>query len=301
MDTLNLRLFVLASELLNISAAGRQLGLAPAAASARLAKLEHEFGADLLHRSTRKVALSMEGEEFLPFAREILAQEEAAKAAMGQGSVAPHGTLRFTAPSSFAQLYIAPILPEFTSAFPDVALDLKFSDTTVDLIEGSFDLALRNNAAEDSSFKARKLADDTRVLCAAPEYLEQHGTPQHPDDLTDHQLIAFKNRGPRRLVGADGLEGTFAPRMAKCQLLFDDGTSQKAATIAGGGISGNSLWSVHRELREGSLVRVLPDYQIDDGAKLWLVYPKANVLSLKVRAFLDFLLMKIGKSPPWLR
>lgn len=300
MDTLNLRLFVLASELLNISAAGRRLGLAPAAASARLAKLEHEFGADLLHRSTRKVALSMEGEEFLPFAREILAQEEAAKAAMGLGSFKPHGTLRFTAPSSFAQLYIAPILPEFTAAFPDVILDLKFSDSTVDLIEGSFDLALRNTAAEDSSFKGRKLADDMRILCAAPRYLEQYGTPHHPDELTRHHLIAFKDRRPRRLAGPQNAASAFDPRTSKCQMLFDDGTSQKAATVAGGGISGNSLWSVHRELREGSLVRVLPEYHIDDGAKLWLVYPKANVLSVKVRAFLDFLLAKIGKSPPWL-
>lgn len=301
MDTLNLRLFVLASEMLNISAAGRQLGMAPAAASARLAKLETELGSDLLHRSTRKVALSMEGEEFLPFAREILAQEEAAQAAMGLGSCTPHGTLRFTAPSSFAQLYIAPILPKFTQAYPQVSFDLKFSDSRVNLIEGSFDLALRNSSAEDSAMKGRKLADDTRVLCAAPAYLDQHGVPDSPADLAAHQLIGFGEPHARRLRASDGREGLFDPRASEGRLWFDDGMSQKAATVAGAGISGNSLWSVHRELRDGSLVRVLPEYEIADGATLWLVYPKTNVLSVKVRAFLDFLLAEVGRVPPWLR
>lgn len=301
MDTLNLRLFVLASEMLNISAAGRQLGMAPAAASARLAKLENELGSDLLHRSTRKVALSMEGEEFLPFAREILAQEEAAQAAMGMGSCTPHGTLRFTAPSSFARLYIAPILPKFMEAYPQLSLDLKFSDSRVNLIEGSFDLALRNSSVEDSAMKGRKLVDDTRVLCAAPDYLDRHGMPETPEDLTAHQSIGFGDPAPRHLRTSDGREGVFDPRAAGGRLWFDDGMSQKAATVAGAGISGNSLWSVHRELCDGTLIRVLPEYEIADGATLWLVYPKTNVLSVKVRAFLDFLLAEIGRAPPWLR
>ena len=112
MDTDGVRLFVLAADMLNISAAGRRLGLAPAVASARLSKLETQLGADLLHRSTRKVSLSLEGAEFLPFAREILAQEDAALAALGHGSSEVKGTLRFAASSTFAQLFIAPILPE---------------------------------------------------------------------------------------------------------------------------------------------------------------------------------------------
>lgn len=301
MDTLNLKLFVLAAEQLNISAAGRQLGMAPAAASARLAKLEHDLGADLLHRSTRKVALSLEGEDFLPFAREILAQEEAARAAMGQGDCTPRGTLRFTAPSSFAQLYIAPILPRFLRAHPDLQLDLHLSDGHLNLIEGSFDLALRNAALDDSSFKSRKLADDHRILCAAPDYLAQFGTPRHPADLSAHHLIGFRNMQPRRLIGPDGTTGMFDLRAGICQLRLDEGISQRNATLAGAGISYNSLWSVHRDLSAGRLVQVLPDYRIDDGVGLWLVYPKANVLSVKVRVFLDFLISEIGQAPPWQR
>lgn len=299
MDTLSLRLFVLAAEKLNISAAGRDLGFAPAAASARLAKLEHEFGADLLHRSTRKVSLSVEGEEFLPFAREILAQEDAAKAAMGRGSAKPHGTLRFAASSTFAQLYIAPIVPKFLNKYPDVDLDLRLSDSRFDLIEGSFDLALRNTPLDDTSFKGRKLADDTRILCASPEYLEENGIPEKPSDLKTHQLIGFRDHTARPLIGPNGEEASFDPKAGRCRLLVDDGVSQKLATMAGAGISYNSLWSVHNELSHGTLVRVLPDHVIEDGSVLWLIYPKTNVLSLKVRVFLDFLLSEIGRSPVW--
>ncbi len=299
MDTESVRLFVLAAEKLNISAAGRELGMAPAVASARLAKLEKALGADLLRRSTRKVALSLEGAEFLPYAREILAQESAAHAALGRGNVTATGTLRFTAPSTFAQLYIAPILPEFLALHPGISLDLRLTDMEFDLIQGSFDLALRNSALADSSLKGRKLADDMRILCASPEYLNQHGTPMHPDELATHQLIAFKEPSPAQLIGRDGKIGQFNPRLAGCRLIVDDGLSQKIATLAGAGISMNALWSVHRELADGSLVRVLPDYRVDDQAALWLVYPKSNVLTVKVRIFIDFLLAKFGNVPAW--
>jgi len=299
MDTDSVRLFVLAAEKLNISAAGRDLGMAPAVASARLAKLENTLGADLLHRTTRKVVLSLEGTEFLPFAREILAQEASARAAMGQSSSAPTGKLRFTAPSTFAQLYIAPLLPEFLRLFPGISLDLRLSDSQFDLIEGSFDLALRNSALEDTTLKGRKLADDTRILCASPDYLKQFGTPQHPSELTKHQLVAFRDQSPRKLIGPKHATGMFEPRQSECRLVVDDGLSQKLATLAGAGISINAQWSVHREILNGSLIRVLPKYQVDDQSALWLVYPKSNVLSAKVRTFIDFLLEKIGKSPVW--
>ncbi len=299
MDTESVRLFVLAAEKLNISAAGRELGMAPAVASAKLAKLEKALGADLLRRSTRKVALSLEGAEFLPYAREILAQEDAARAALGRGDVTATGTLRFTAPSTFAQLYIAPILPEFLALHPGISLDLRLTDMEFDLIQGSFDLALRNAAIADSSLKGRKLADDTRILCASPEYLDQHGAPTHPAELATHQLIAFKEQSPIELVGRQGQTGQFHPRLAGCRLVIDDGLCQKVATIAGAGISMNALWSVQRELADGSLVRVLPDYRVDDETALWLVYPKSNVLTAKVRIFIDFLLEKIGKDPVW--
>lgn len=299
MDTESIRLFVLAAEKLNISAAGRELGMPPSVASARLAKLEKALGADLLRRSTRKVALSTEGAEFLPFAREILALENAALAAMGVGNVQVSGTLRFTAPSTFAQQYIVPLVPEFLEKYPGVSLDLRLSDMEFDLIEGSFDLALRNSVLPDSNLKARKLADDRRIFCASPEYLEKHGCPQQPEDLHAHQLIAFKSQTSVALTGPGGKKSQVEYRRARSRLIIDDGLSHKIATMAGAGIGLQALWSVHRELAEGSLVQVLPDYRMEKEPALWLVYPKSNVLTAKVRAFIDFLVERIGRTPPW--
>ena len=300
MDIEGIRLFALAAEKLNISAAGRALGMAPSVASAKLAKLETELGADLLHRSTRKVTLSLEGAEFLPYAVEILAQERTARAALGLGNSVVTGTLRFAASSTFAQHYIVPIIPTFLARYPGLSLDLRLSDLPFDLIEGSFDLALRNQALEDSSLKARKLADDIRILCAAPHYLEEHGPPRRPNDLSQHQLISFQRQSARRLVGPGGEVGVFDPQQANCRLTLDDGLSVRLATKAGAGISINSLWSVYADLRDGSLIRVLPDFHVEDQAALWLVYPKSNMLTSKVRVFIDYLLEEIGHAPPWL-
>ncbi|WP_415920952.1 LysR substrate-binding domain-containing protein [Tateyamaria sp. SN6-1] len=299
MDTDGVRLFVLAAETLNISAAGRRLGMAPAVASAKLARLEHSVGADLLHRTTRKVSLSVEGADFLPFAREMIAQEDAALAALGHGSAQVSGTLRFAAPSSFAQLYIAPILPRFLERHPELTLDLRLSDLQFDLIEGSYDLALRNAPLLDTSLKGRKLADDRRILCASPDYLAAHGTPEVPEDLAHHRLIAFRDLRPRALTNGEGAMASFDPSAARAQLIIDDGLSQKGATLAGAGISLNGLWSVYDALSSGDLIRVVPDYEAAEDNVLWLIYPKSNVLSPKVRVFLDFLIAEIGSPPPW--
>lgn len=299
MDTQSLRLFVLASEKLNISAAGRMLGMAPAVASTRIAKLERLLGVELLHRSTRKISLSSEGQDFLPYAREMIAQEVAALAALGQGQTKITGTLRFAAPSTFAQIYIAPLLPRFMDTYPDLTLDLHLSDAQFDLIEGSYDLALRNSVLKDSSLTARKLGPDKRILCASPGYLEHYGQPQDPGDLAAHRLIAFRDLEPRILMSPAGIEATFEPRQAAHRLVLNDGFTQKQATLNGAGISINSLWLVHEEIANGTLQQVLPGYSFVEQPDLWLIYPKSNVTSAKVRVFMDFLIKHIGKAPAW--
>ncbi len=218
---------------------------------------------------------------------------------MGKTSGTVSGTLRFTAPSTFAQLYIIPILPRFLNRHLDLTLDLRLSDTPFDLIEGSFDLALRNAPMVDTSLKGRKLAEDDRLLCASPDYLKAHGTPIHPSDLKAHTLIAFRHMRPRTLRNDRGQSAIFDPSGAKCQLIMDDGLSQKRVTLAGAGISLNALWSVHDALAAGDLIQVLPGYKGADDDALWLIYPKSNVLSPKVRVFMDHLIAEIGKTPPW--
>lgn len=299
MDLESLRLFVRAAEKLNISAAGRDLGLAPAVASARLAKLEREVGAELLHRSTRKVSVSIEGEEFLPFAREILAQRDAAMAALGQGRPNASGTIRFAASSSFAQLYIAPILPEFLERHPEINLDLRLSDAQFDLLEGSFDLALRSGVLDDSSLKARKLADASDILCASPEYLARAGSPGSPGELANHSLLAFRQLEDQVELLCNGMRKTVTMQGDHTRIELDDGASQRLATKAGLGISLNARWNVDNELCDGSLVEVLPEWEVVSDRALWLVYPKSNVLTAKVRVLIDFLVEKIGHNPPW--
>lgn len=300
MDTNGIKLFVLAAETLNISAAGQQLGLTPSVASAWLSKLETQVGADLFHRTTRKVSLSIEGKEFLPYAKEILAQQESALAALGRGNPNVSGTLRFAASSTFAQRYVIPILPEFLERYPDINVELMLSDSQVKLIEGGFDLALRNLAAEDSSLIGRRLASDTRVLCASPKYIELHGTPKKPEELTHHQLLVFMNAKTRKLTTQSNQQTyNFPPANTKPRVVCDDGASMRIAAKAGLGICMSSLWNIHEDLVDGSLIRVLPDYQIDDQSAVWLVYPKSNVLTAKVRVFIDYLLEKIGTPPIW--
>lgn len=299
MDTDSLRLFVMAAERLNISAAGRALGIAPAVASARLAKLEQELGADLLRRTTRKVSLSLEGAEFLPYAREILAQSDAAKAALGQGAQTAKGTLRFAAPSSFAQRHIMPLLPELQALHPDLTVDFRLSDSRVDLIEGSFDLALRSAPLTDSSLKGRKLADDTRVLCASPDYLRERGTPRHPDELAGHSFIAWSGLSPREMIDRGGATATLDPAAMTCRTILDDGDAQLSATLAGLGLSANSLWIAADDIAEGRLERVLPEWRMNDRSVLWLVYPRSNVLTPKTRLFMDFLIERLGNRPDW--
>lgn len=273
--------------------------MAPAVASTRIAKLERLLGAELLHRSTRKISLSSEGQDFLPYAREMIAQEEAALAALGQGQTKVGGTLRFTAPSSFAQMYIAPLLPKFMETYPDLTLDMHLSDAQFDLIEGSYDLALRNAVLEDSSLTARKLADDRRIFCASPAYIEKYGEPNGLDDLTFHRLIAFRDLNPIGLIHNDFGPAEFDPKQAARRLVLNDGMTQKLATLNGAGISLSSLWLVHKEIENGTLQHVLKDYEIVEQPSLWLIYPKSNVVSVKVRVFMDYLIENIGKAPAW--
>lgn len=293
MDTNALRLFVAAADRLNITAAGRDLGFAPAMASNRLAKLERDLGVELLHRTTRKISISQEGAAFLPYAREILAQVDAGRAALGEGTLAPNGKLRFAAPSSFAQLHIIPLLPEFQTLYPGITLDLRLSDTRLDIIEGSFDLALRSAPLEDSSLMGRKLADDTRVFCASPAYLEQYGVPEVPEDLEAHRFLSWSDMTPRQITHIDGNTALIDPTKTMCRMILDDGTSQRLATLEGLGISINSLWSVAQDVRAGRLLRVLPDWCLNDQSVLWLIYPKSNVLTPKVRCFMDFLISRL--------
>lgn len=183
MNIEHLRLFIRVAATQNISAAGAELGLSPAVASSHLNKLEEGLGVRLIHRTTRRVALTEEGKAFLAHAEEVLASVEAARASVGAGQASPSGTLRVSAPASFGRMHLVPAVGEFLKHYPDLNVEFRLSDSIVDLVEGGFDVAIRNAELKDSTLIARKLATDNRIICASPGYLEQYGEPTSPEQL----------------------------------------------------------------------------------------------------------------------
>ena len=290
----DLNLFVRIAQLRSISSAARDLGVTPASASARLAALEKRLGARLLHRTTRQVTLTEDGLAFLPHAENVVLAAEAARAALGREHAAPRGTLRVAAPASFARLHIVPALPEFCRRYPDLTIDLRMSDSVVDLVEGAFDVAVRYAELRDSSFVARRLALDRRVLVASPDYIKRQGRPETPDDLAGHAclVVGTLDLWTFQRKGEDVIERRVSPI-----LRINDGVAIRDAACAGLGIALMASWCAADELRSGELVPVLADYPLVSTQTLWALYPSSRELAPKVRVLIDWLTERFGGQP----
>ncbi|MEZ9595426.1 LysR family transcriptional regulator [Shewanella sp. 10N.261.52.F9] len=295
MNLEHLKLFVRLASTHNISLAGQELGLSPAVASVHINKLEESLGVRLLHRTTRKVSLTEEGESFLPHALEVLATAEAARAAVGAGFSSPSGTLRVTAPASFGRLHMVGAMKSFMQQYPDLTVDLRFSDTIIDLVDGGFDVAIRIAELKDSSLIARKLASDRRVVCASPAYIKEHGAPATPQELSNHQCINLMNLDTWSF---ETDKGPFSIKTKGC-FRTDNGDAMRDATIDGLGLSVNSIWSVYQQLVSGELVEVLTDYPFASNASIWAIYPSSRLIAPKVRAFIDFFNQYYGQPAYW--
>lgn len=296
MNISDLTLFVRIAQLSSISAAARDLGITPAGASARLASFERELGARLLHRTTRVATLTEDGRAFLPHAEHLLDAADAAKAALGGEQASPRGTLRIAAPASFARMHIVPGLRDFIGRYPDLKLDMRISDSIVDLVEGAFDVAVRYAELGNSSFVARRIAPDRRVLTASPEYLDRCGHPTTPDDLDAHACLVVGRLDLWTFAGAGGKD--IAKRVTPT-LRINDGGAVRDAARAGLGIALMATWCAADELRSGALVPVLPDYPLVSTQTLWAIYPSARELAPKVRVFIDWLVERVGPAPYW--
>lgn len=296
MDTGDLTLFVRIAQLASISAAARDLGITPAAASARLAALERRLGARLLHRTTRLATLTEDGRAFLPHAEHLLDAAAAALAALGREQTAPRGTLRIAAPSSFARLHIVPGLPDFMGRYPDLRLDMRISDSVVDLVEGAFDVAVRYADLGDSSFVARRIAPDRRVLVASPDYLDRHGHPAALDDLDAHACLVV---GTLDLWTFEASNGEKIEKRVTPALRINDGEAVRDAARTGLGIALMATWCAAQELRAGTLVPVLAAHPLVSTQTLWALYPSSRELAPKVRVFIDWLVTRFGPFPYW--
>ena len=291
----HLQLFVRVSATHNISQAGQELGLSPAVASTYLNKLEESLGVRLIHRTTRKVSLTEEGTAFLPHAEDVLASADAAKASVGVGISSPAGTLRIAAPASFGRMHLVPALKPFLQKFPQLNIDLSLSDTIVDMVEGGFDIAIRNSQLKDSTLIARKLATDKRILCAAPEYVETVGEPESPEDLRLHNCIVLKGIDSWSFQTDSGVTHI----KTKGNFRTDNGEAIRDACVSGLGITINSTWSAYQYLKRGELIQVLEDYPLVSDTAIWAIYPSSRLLAPKVRVFIDYLAAHFGESPYW--
>ncbi|MBQ4861528.1 LysR family transcriptional regulator [Pseudoalteromonas sp. MMG013] len=295
MNNEHLRLFVRIAVTHNISMAGSELGLSAPVASMHINKLEEALGVKLIHRTTRKVSLTEEGREFLPHAEAVLNAVDSAKASVGAGSFTPQGTIRVAAPSSFARMHIVPALNGFVKQYPELKIDLRQSDSIVDMVEGGFDIAIRNASLNDSTLVARKLTRDHRIVCASPDYIKEYGEPSTPQDLLNHQCINFIGIDSWLFNTPDGLK-KIKPKGA---IRIDNGESTRDACMNGAGLTLCSIWCAYKALKTGELVQVLKEYPVESDTAIWAVYPSSRLLAPKVRAFIDYFKAYYGDIPYW--
>jgi len=291
----DLELFARVVERGNLTEAGRGLGHSPATVSKRLARLEEALGARLLNRTTRRVSPTDEGLNFYDRVNPIIADLKEAEAETTQSAHCPHGTLRVTMPTGFGRQHIAPFLPEFMARYPRVSLDVILSDAISDLVGEGIEVALRVAELNDSTLVARKLADNTRAIVASPDYLRDHGRPEKPGDLKGHTCIVMHGQEQWRFVGPKGAESV----KVSGRMTTNSGDVLREVAIAGLGITMKSLWDIGQDLRDGTLVQLLEDYEVNPGVAIYAVYPSARHLSARTRAFIDFIVEKFTPLPPW--
>ncbi len=297
MDNLgDIRLFVEAAQLGSLSAAGRKLGLTPAAASARLQKLEGGLKTRLFERTTRQLRLTDEGRLYLNCCRQALRALDDAEALLQAGRNAVRGKVRISATSDFGRNLLMQWLDAFNALYPDVSFALTLSDSLSNLVQEDIDLAIRFGVPQDSALAARPLAPNRRVLCASPAYLAKHGEPRDPHDLARFDCIVLGTAsGPInewRFTRGDEVQRYTVPLDTARET--NDGAIAREWALRGYGIVVKSMWDVEADLRADSLRVLLPDWRYPD-APLHALYHRNRFMAPRVRVLLDFLATRFAQ------
>ena len=296
METLgDIRLFVEAANQGGLSAAGRKLGLSPAAASARLVKLEASLNARLFERTTRQLRLTEEGRMYLAHCQQAIQALDDARAALQAGRSVIRGKVRVSATSDFGRHVLKGWLDEFNVLYPEVTFALALSDSLSNLVEDDIDLVIRFGVPPDSSLVARRLAPNRRVLCASPAYLSIHGIPDHPGDLDrfDYIVLSSASGSANEWRFSRGSEvETFSVPLERARET-NDGALAREWAIDGHGIVMKSVWDVGADLRAGRLHILMPDWRSPD-VPVHALYQRSRYMAPRVRALLDFLIERFG-------
>ena len=289
--------FVRVVEANGFSAAAPALGLTPSAVSKLITRLEARLGVRLLQRTTRAIKLTQEGEVFYAAARRIVGEIETLENQIAGQSGTPSGTLRVTTSLAFTTHQLAPVLAEFMARHPLVQIELLPTDRVIDMVEEGIDVAVRIGRLADTSFMARKIGEDKRLICAAPSYLARHGTPRRPEDLARHKCIVsrdhtYLNRWSFKVDGRP-VEIDVRGRVA-----VSEGEAQMQLALQGIGIVRLTRLTLAQAIRDGKLVPLLGDFSADEPVGIHAVYPHRRHLAPKVPAFVNFLIEKFT-PPPW--
>lgn len=296
MDRLDaMKVFVLAVDEGSLAAAGRKLGRSPAAVSRAIAFLEERVGAELLHRTTRSIKLSEDGERYVEVCRRVLTELEEAENIATGARAAPRGLLTITAPVVSGEMVLRPILDAFLDAYPTVSAKLLLFDRAVNLIEEGVDVALRIGPLADSAMIAMRVGDISRVVVAAPRYLKQHPRIVEPGDLAKHQIVAMAHL-PNSWTFAPQA-GSSAPRTVQFspRLIVNSTYAAVASAVAGRGVARMYSYQVAEPLARGDLEIVLAD-QEDPQMPAHLICPQGRLSVPKVRAFTDFAVPRLKKQ-----
>ncbi|CAG2157944.1 LysR family transcriptional regulator [Cupriavidus numazuensis] len=286
----DIRLFVEAANLGSLSAAGRKLGLSPAAASARLVKLESALRTQLFERTTRKLRLTNEGRIYLAHCQHALQTLEDAHAMLHAGHTQVSGRLRVSATSDFGRSMLRRWLDEFNEEHPNVSIALVLSDSIQHLLHDDIDIAIRFGVPADSTMIAKRLADNRRALCASPRYIQKFGVPVHPDDLSEHRFILLSSASGVANdwhFTRDGETVQFSAPVASSRET-NDGALAREWAVEGRGIAMKSIWDIAADLRDGRLELLLPEWRCPD-LPMNALFQRNRYMAPRVRVLLDFL------------
>ncbi|WP_372821789.1 LysR family transcriptional regulator [Pseudomonas parafulva] len=289
-------IFAKVAETGSFARAALDLSLSQATVSKAVSRLEARTKTTLFHRTSRRISLTESGSSALETAARILEEGKALEALVMEKSTTLQGRIRVAAPMSFGIPRLAPMLPEFMAAHPDVTLDVQFDDQKVDLIEGRFDLAIRISSMESSSMLARRICQVRVLLVGAPSYFERYGRPQHPHDLANHRALQYSNsRNGESWRFRHDQQGEYTQQV-RAQLHANNAEALSPALLAGQGLALQAEFLVWNELQSGQLEVAMPEWRVDP-IELHIVTPPGRRRPARVQALISYFAERMAREP----